>query len=297
MILTDKEMAEVRRALEEQSGLDEELMRRCGHLIHMGAFDEAVRNAFILLEEKLRGFADGQAMTGSQLANYVFSPEKGPLSKQLGHSRSEQEGLREIYSGAFKLFRNPTAHGVVDYEPAEGKAIVGLVDLLLRLLRRAEELPPPGTLPENVQAALDKVEPSIGAAATTRLHNFLSRCVVERQLQAVRLATQSIPFRRHAMCKFPSWDQPRSHPTAVFYLVVSGKRRDLSFPVHQYHQHVNGFSTDRLLEELLDLGCHLQGSNQEPTINLRLHNDNDFLNDLYTIVTWITDEFQESLKP
>ena len=54
MILTDKEMDQIRRALENQAGFDEELMRRCGHLIHLGAFDEAVRSAFVLLEERLR---------------------------------------------------------------------------------------------------------------------------------------------------------------------------------------------------------------------------------------------------
>jgi hypothetical protein len=32
---------------------------------------------------------------------------------------------------------------MVEYSVAEGKAIMGLVDLLLSLLKRAEELPPP----------------------------------------------------------------------------------------------------------------------------------------------------------
>ena len=54
MILTDDEMKQIQLSLEERSGLDEELLKRCGDLIRMGKFDEAVRNAFVLLEERLR---------------------------------------------------------------------------------------------------------------------------------------------------------------------------------------------------------------------------------------------------
>jgi hypothetical protein len=235
-------------------------------------------------------------MTGTQLANFAFSPTKGPLAKQLGHSPSEKEGLRELYSGAFKLFRNPTAHGVVEYSAAEGKAIIGLVDLLLRLLKRVEELPPPGLLPENVENALSKMEEAIGPGATRRLHGFLARCVSELGLRTTPSATQGFPFRRHALYRAPNWDAPKAHPVAVFYLVVSGRGRGLRFPVKRYHVHVEGFNTDRLCEELLDLGFFPRGSNQHPTVDLRTHNDRGFFDALFEIVSWVVDEFEESLK-
>ncbi len=120
----------------------------------MEAFDEAVRSAFVLLEERLRECVDGQGMTGVQLANYAFNPTDGPLAKHLGRTRSEREGLRELYSGAFKLFRNPTAHSTVGYDAADGKAIIGLVNLLLRILKRAEDLPSPELFPENLEGML-----------------------------------------------------------------------------------------------------------------------------------------------
>jgi uncharacterized protein (TIGR02391 family) len=296
MILTDKEMDQVRRALEAQAGLDEELVRRCGHLIHLGAFDEAVRSAFVLLEERLRKSVGEERMTGTQLANFAFSPSKGPLAEQLGHSPSEKEGLRELYSGAFKLFRNPTAHGVVEYSAAEGKTIIGLVDLLLRLLKRVEDLPPIGLLPENAENALDTVEEAIGPGATSRLHSFLGRCVSKLKLRTTPSAKQWFPFRRHALYKADSWDAPKAHRVPVFYLVVTGKRQDLHFPANQYHAYVEGFNTDRLSEELLDLGFYPQGRNQEPTGDLRVHNDRDFFDALFDIVSWVTDEFGETLK-
>lgn len=81
MILTDDEIRRIRQAIEAQAGLNTELLRRCRHLIHLGAFDEAVRSAFILLEERLRKATGEEGMTGTQLANYAFNPAKGPLSK------------------------------------------------------------------------------------------------------------------------------------------------------------------------------------------------------------------------
>ncbi len=296
MILTDKEMDQVRRALEMQTGLDEELMRRCGHLIHMGAFDEAVRSAFVLLEERLRSAVNEEHMTGTALANSAFSPKNGPLAKQLGHSRSEKEGLRELYSGAFKLFRNPTAHGVVEYSAAEGKAIIGLVDLLVRLLKRAEELPPPGLLPENLETALHLVEESIGPGASSRLHSFLGKCISDLGLRPSPGAKQWIPLRKHALYKAPNWDAHKAHRVAAFYLVVAGKRRDLSFPIHQYHESIEGFNVDQLTQELLDLGFYPKGRKQEPTVDLRVHNDREFFDALFAIVSWMADEFQETLK-
>ena len=158
MILTDDEMRQLRGSIEAHAGLDQELLQRCGHLLHLGAFDEAVRSAFVLLEERLRNAVNVEGMTGTQLANHAFSPTKGPLAKHLGRNQSERDGLRELYSGAFRLFRNPTAHGVVGYSAAEGKAIIGLVDLLLRLVKRAEELPPQDLFPSNVEKAISLVE-------------------------------------------------------------------------------------------------------------------------------------------
>lgn len=195
MILTDDQMEQVRRAIESQAGLDQELMRRCGPLIHMGKFDEAVRSAFVLLEERLRKAVEKDDITGVRLANHAFNRERGPLSKHLGRTASEREGLRELYSGSFKLFRNPTAHGVVGYSAPEGKDIIGLVDLMLKLLNRAEELSSSEFIPEYVETALSKLEETLGPGASGRLRFFLDRCVKEARLKPAK-AKQWIPSRR-----------------------------------------------------------------------------------------------------
>ena len=74
MILSDKEIQIIRQSIEEQSGLDEELLRRCRHLLHMEAYDEAVRSAFVLLEERLRKAIGEDGMTGTALAQKALNP-------------------------------------------------------------------------------------------------------------------------------------------------------------------------------------------------------------------------------
>ena len=297
MILTDGELREVRRTIEAQAGLDEELLRRCGHLIHLEAFDEAVRSAFVLLEERLRDAAKVEGMTGTQLANHAFSPANGPLAKHLGRNQSEREGLRELYSGAFRLFRNPTAHGLVGYSAAEGKAILGLVDLLLKLVKRTEDLPPQGLFPENVETALSKVEQVIGPGATSRLRVLMGKCISEVGLKPSSSATQWLPFRKHALYQADGWEAPKAHAIPVFYLQVeSSKKIRLYLPLSYYYAKVVGFNVDRLSEESTELGFTLLGKDQEPHADLRVHNDQGFFDAVFDLVARTARELEMTLQ-
>jgi hypothetical protein len=249
MILTDNEMERVRQCLETQAGLDEELLQRCGHLIHLGAFDEAIRSAFVLLEERLRDSLNKEGITGTRLALDAF------------------------------------------YSAAEGKAIIGLVDLLLRLLRRAGELPPPGLLPENVEALLESIEQSIGPGAASRFRSFLGRCV-RAGLKPAKGATQWIPYRRYAFTKFDWWDEPKPHNIAVLYHGT----KTLSFPISAYYAAVVGFNVDQLVEELLELGFQRSGRKRDPVIDLRTSNDQAFFDSLYELVVRTADNLENTLQ-
>jgi uncharacterized protein (TIGR02391 family) len=296
MILTDDEIRQIRRSIEAQAGLDETLMQRCGPLIHMGRFDEAVRSAFVLLEERLRKAVNEEGMSGTQLANFAFSPTKGPLAKHLGSDQAEREGLRELYSGAFKLFRNPTAHGVVGYTAAEGKAIIGLVDLLIKMLKRAEELPPPDLFPDYLEAALSKTEAKIGPGATSHLRVFLGKCITELGLRPTP-GKQWIPFKRYALYQPESWDEPKRHLLAVFYLVVTDERSRMHFSTSQYYPYVVGFNLDHLMDELAQLSFHPVGKDQELEIDLQAHNDEPFFNALFDLVVRVAGELADTMQP
>ena len=294
MLLTNDEMTKVRQMIEAQAGLDEELMQRCGHLIRLGAFDEAVRSAFVLLEERLRKAAGQDGMTGTRLANYAFK-EDGPLAKRLSHKVGEQQGLRELYSGAFRLFRNPTAHGIVNYSPEEGKAIIGLVDLLLGMIKRAEEIPAEGAFPENVERLLSEFESLLGPAANGWLRTFLGKCA-QAGIRPSNKPKYEIPFRRSAFIQRSWWDKPKRHITAVFYVGHYAKQPCIYVPVADYLDGIVGLDIDQLAEMATAYGLTPQGKYRNPIAVLADHKEEAFFDGLWKLVTWLDEAFDSSLE-
>jgi uncharacterized protein (TIGR02391 family) len=294
MILTDLELNRLRETLESQANFDEELVRRCGNLLHLGAYDEAVRSAFILLEERLREMMGEEGMTGTNLANAAFNTKDGPLAKHLGKNISEREGLRELYSGAFKVFRNPSAHSAVGYNSSDGKEIVVLVNLLLRILKRAEELPAPGFFPENLENALLSAEKTIGSSAASRLRVFLGNCM-KAGVQPPASSKQWIPFQKHARFKAPDWTEHKPHKIAVFYIVNAGSTLAIRFPIDYYYSKVYQFNTDVLVERLTGLGFYATGKNGELQADLKTLNNEKFFQNLLELVSDVADELEDSL--
>jgi uncharacterized protein (TIGR02391 family) len=294
MILTDTEIREIWQSVEASSGLDNELLRRCGHLLRIGAFDEAVRNAFVLLEERLRKAINQEGMTGTSLANFAFKAD-GPLAKQLSHSASEREGLRELYSGAFKLFRNPTAHGVVGYDSVEGKSIIGLVNLLLKILARASELPPPNFFPVNLENVLADIERSAGASVAGRLRMFTGKCI-NIGVEAKASNKQWIAFQRQALKGNDDRKKQKPGMVIVFYIYSDEKTKGIWFPINQYYGGVVGLDTELFEKELRGLGFKQKGRYNDYSMDLQLHNSKEFFDRLFDVVSRIAKDFEESLS-
>jgi uncharacterized protein (TIGR02391 family) len=62
----------------------------------------------------------------------------GPLA-DAGEVVSEQEAIRDIFTGAIGAFKNPTSHRAVEFDsPIEAASIIHLADLLLRIVDRAK---------------------------------------------------------------------------------------------------------------------------------------------------------------
>lgn len=290
MILTDAELYELRHTLEAQTGLNEELLHRCGTLIHMGKFDEAVRSAFVLLEERLRKAANVEGMTGTNLANFAFNAENGPLAKHLGRTKQEREGLRELYAGAFKLFRNPTAHALVNYTAAEGKSIISLVNLLLIFLDRA----PVEIFPEYIEETLAMITAELGQDVAARLRLFLEK---SQKLGLIsKAAVNWIPFRAYALQSRAEWPEPKPYKIAAFYLVADKKNPALWFPVNQYYARVVGLDTDPIMRQLRQLGFVPTGKTRDYRLNLRDKNDADFFEALSNLLKNIVNLFEETLS-
>ncbi len=104
-----------------------------------GKYDLGVFAALKAVEVRVRrlgGF--GNDLVGVELMNRAFGPG-GPLADQ-SLPRSEQEGMRSLFAGAYAVLRNPAGHREVDYgdvlEAADG---AHTASLLMRVLDRVEK--------------------------------------------------------------------------------------------------------------------------------------------------------------
>ncbi len=123
--------------LETRTELDPELILRCSKLLVDRHYDEAVVNAFKVLDQRIR-LATGEPpeLYGEALINRSFSPDKGKLSK--GLTLNEKKGLRNLISGANAFFRNPSAHRFVDYDQVTAETVIVLVNFFLRMIEAAQ---------------------------------------------------------------------------------------------------------------------------------------------------------------
>jgi uncharacterized protein (TIGR02391 family) len=292
MLITNDELGGLRQAIESLSGLDPELQKRCGQVMHVGAYDDAVRNAFVLLEEQLRQRVNQDGLAGVALVQHGFKPD-GPLAKRLAGSEVEREGLRELYSGAFRLFRNPVAHGRVGHEADEAKSILGLVNLLLKILDGGGDTGVEFT--RNLELALGEVKKVLGSKVDLQLRRFLEKCV-QAGLQVDPNAKQWIGFRKHAWVRLDHWPKPKQHPIPLFYL-LGYYTQMLAFPVRSSYRTVVGLNMNQIEQELIGMGLAVTSINAVPhhTANLKTQHDEQFLDTLFEGVKRISAAFERSV--
>jgi hypothetical protein len=125
--------------LADITNLDEALKKRCLPILGAGSadpalWDSAVRTAGVILEERLRdvGGVTDSARIGQQLVNDVFAAS-GKLAGKFTID-SERQGYRDLYAGIVGVFRNPSAHKIIDPDPSDGGAFIVFVNLLLKRL-------------------------------------------------------------------------------------------------------------------------------------------------------------------
>ena len=124
----------------KELGFDAELINRCQPDFVGERYSLAVRNAFALLETRIR--AESLAprdKIGVDLATFAFHAENGRIP--VGADATEREGVYHLFRGAFLAFRDPAAHNDqlsgVDKDTAFHQ--LALVDLLLKLAHRGKE--------------------------------------------------------------------------------------------------------------------------------------------------------------
>jgi uncharacterized protein (TIGR02391 family) len=101
----------------------------------------AIENAFTHFEDKLRRrIGVGPDVFGEALINRAFAPQNGALI--YGAVEAEQQGVRNLVSGAYATFRNPRKHRVIQDDVAMVEHILTMVEVLMRLTDEAQDRRP-----------------------------------------------------------------------------------------------------------------------------------------------------------
>jgi len=119
--------------------VDDEVRERCADLLaRPGKADTAVREACVVLEDRLRRAAGlGKEVIGVELVDRCLSPKDGKLV--LSEIAAEQQGIHQLYRGTIGFFKNPTSHRIIqEYDVTRARQVVGLIDTLLAVLRDAK---------------------------------------------------------------------------------------------------------------------------------------------------------------
>lgn len=263
MLITNTQVDELLSQLSDLSGLDEELAERCGVLIRSQRYDEAVSRAFVVLEERLRELLAVRGGTGVHLSRKAFAPETGQLVDRLNRPSAEVEGIRDLFVGAFKTFRNRAAHTVAGYTLDEARAIIHLVNLLLLVLERVRRAP--------TQRVPKRIAQALTPAVTERLQGFLG------SLQGIGIGQGEgkawTPYRATLEFKAPSWEKSRPDHVTIFYLTLIRKKPVLAFSSKILSQVVE-LEIQQLEADLLQAGCTRVGVKDTP-IRLFLSERND----------------------
>lgn len=108
----------------------------------LGDYETASFAAMKAVEVKVREVAGQPAdLLGVSLMRKAFNPKDGVLRDE-GAEGGEQQATADLFAGAIGAYKNPASHRTVRFEdPIEAAEVLQLADLLLRIVRRAEERP------------------------------------------------------------------------------------------------------------------------------------------------------------
>ncbi len=100
-------------------------------------FDTLVREAGVVLEDRLRRFAseEDRDLHGVALVDALLTPNRARVF--FSQYPGEQEGARMLYRGAIQFIRNPAMHRLIEYPEGEARLFIDLIDSLLQLLSEA----------------------------------------------------------------------------------------------------------------------------------------------------------------
>jgi len=120
--------------------LDPLLEEKVRPIFNMGDYETACFAAMKTVEIEVRRVSGlDSAIIGVDLMRQAFKPDGGPLADAQAHP-GECVAIMELFAGSIGAFKNPSSHRTVHFNDAiEAAEVVQTADLLLRLLRRADQ--------------------------------------------------------------------------------------------------------------------------------------------------------------
>jgi len=118
---------------------DDDLRDRClDLLVRPGKADTAVRDAAVVLEDRVRRVAGlGVDSYGVGLIDAALSPKTGTLV--FPGTIPEREGMHQLFRGTIGFFKNSASNRILaNYDVSRARQVVGLIDTLLQLLNETQ---------------------------------------------------------------------------------------------------------------------------------------------------------------
>jgi uncharacterized protein (TIGR02391 family) len=116
---------------------DQQLRERCRDILLASShFDRPIREATLILEDRIRKKSGLGRMNGDPLVGAAFNPE---LSKTLlrvaSNDSDDQRGFTQIMRGIVPTFRNKTHHHITGkFTREDALRVCGFIDVLLRVV-------------------------------------------------------------------------------------------------------------------------------------------------------------------
>ena len=130
-------MEECKRLLPFPTHWDSHLQLSTSAIFERGRLDEAVRDATLRLEARIRALCAAPAdRIGVELVGDAFKTSGGFL-EPTGLPMAEREGLHHLFRGAIQQIRNPVGHRSIGQNPGPAYDTIAFVNYLLGVAEQA----------------------------------------------------------------------------------------------------------------------------------------------------------------